>query len=180
VRVNPWDRDAVTTAERYADGLVDLDELTEAAAGTTSDWTAAYACAEAATAEGGYAAATHAAGNAAWEVGSQIASRADVHDDDHPIAVAARAGERAVQAALLRDIVGNPFHPVAADPRWVTSTVRGLAEGIYVERAFGRLPILADALDDAGCDSADILTHCRGDGPHVRGCWVVDLILGNE
>jgi hypothetical protein len=79
---------------------------------------------------------------------------------------------------VLRDVVGNPFRPATFDPFWRTSTVRGLAEGIYADRAFDRMPILADALEDAGCDSADILTHCRGDGPHVRGCWVVDLILG--
>jgi hypothetical protein len=53
-----------------------------------------------------------------------------------------------------------------------------LADAIYAERAFDRLPILADALEDAGCDSADPLAHCRGDGPHVRGCWVVDFVLG--
>ena len=66
------------------------------------------------------------------------------------------------------------------DPSWLTSTVIALAEGIYSDRAFDRLPILADALEDAGCDHADILAHCRGDGPHARGCWVVDLILGKE
>ena len=59
-------------------------------------------------------------------------------------------------------------------------TVRRLAQTIYAERAFDRLPILADALEDAGCDNADILAHCRGPGPHVRGCWVVDLLLGKE
>ena len=61
---------------------------------------------------------------------------------------------------------------------WVTPTVRALAEGIYADRAFDRLPILADALQDAGCDDADVLAHCRGPWPHVRGCWVVDLVLG--
>ena len=78
----------------------------------------------------------------------------------------------------LREVVGNPFRPVAFDPRWLTSTVVGLARGIYDERAFDRMPILADALEDAGCDDAHVLAHCRGDGPHVRGCWVVDLVLG--
>lgn len=81
---------------------------------------------------------------------------------------------------LLRDIFGNPFRPVTVDPRWQTETVVALAAGIYAERAFDRMPILADALEEAGCDHADILTHCRGDGPHVRGCWVVDLLLGKE
>jgi hypothetical protein len=81
-------------------------------------------------------------------------------------------------AARLRDIFGNPFRPVAFNPAWLTSTVLALARGIYDERAFDRMPILADALQDAGCDNDDILTHCRGPGPHVRGCWVVDLVLG--
>jgi hypothetical protein len=81
---------------------------------------------------------------------------------------------------LLRDIFSNPFRLVTLDPSWLTSTVVALAEGIYDERAFDRLAILADALEEAGCDNADILAHCRGPGPHVRGCWVLDLILGKE
>jgi hypothetical protein len=92
----------------------------------------------------------------------------------------ADSDEKVAQTHVLRDVLGNPFRPVTIDPAWLTSTVVALASGIYDERAFDRLPILADALQDAGCDSADILTHCRGDGPHVRGCWVVDLILGKE
>ena len=79
---------------------------------------------------------------------------------------------------LARDIFGNPFRPAALDPSWLTSTVVTLARGIYEERAFDRMPILADALQDAGCDNEDVLNHCRGPGPHVRGCWVVDLVLG--
>lgn len=88
--------------------------------------------------------------------------------------------EGAAQVCLLRDIFGNPFRPVTLDPRWQSETVVALASGIYAERAFDRMLILADALEDAGCDNADILAHCRGDGPHVRGCWVVDLILGKS
>ena len=83
-------------------------------------------------------------------------------------------------AILLRDIFGNPFRPVAADPKWLTSAVVGLAQAIYEERAFDRMPILADALEEAGCDNADVLNHCRQPGEHVRGCWVVDLVLGKE
>jgi hypothetical protein len=82
--------------------------------------------------------------------------------------------------AIQRDIFGNPFRPVAADPSWLTSTVLALARGIYADRAFDRLPILADALQDAGCDNEDVLDHCRGPGPHARGCWVVDLLLGKS
>jgi hypothetical protein len=83
-------------------------------------------------------------------------------------------------AQLLRCIVGNPFRPVAVETCWLTSTVVGLAETIYTERAFDRLPILADALEDAGCGEPALLAHCRGDGPHARGCWAVDLVLGKQ
>lgn len=88
------------------------------------------------------------------------------------------AGQAEAQCNLLRDIVGNPFRPVALDPVWRTEAVVALVAGIYADRAFDRLPVLADALEDAGCADADILSHCRGPGPHVRGCWVVDLLLG--
>ena len=63
------------------------------------------------------------------------------------------------------------------DSRWLTGNVVALADAIYAGRAFDRLPILADAFEDAGCTDRDILDHCRGPGPHVRGCWVVDLVL---
>jgi hypothetical protein len=79
---------------------------------------------------------------------------------------------------ILRDIFTNAFRPIAVDPAWRTSNVTALAQSIYDDRAFERLPILADALEDAGCDNAHILNHCRSGGEHVRGCWVVDLILG--
>jgi hypothetical protein len=82
--------------------------------------------------------------------------------------------------ALLRDIVGNPFRPVTFDPSWLTSTVLSLGKGIYEEKAFDRMPILADALQDAGCENENILNHCRYESVHVRGCWLVDLILGKE
>lgn len=81
---------------------------------------------------------------------------------------------------LVHDIAGNPFRPVTLDPSWRTSTVVALAEQMYDSRDFSPMPILADALQDAGCENADVLDHCRGAGPHVRGCWVVDLILGKS
>jgi hypothetical protein len=82
------------------------------------------------------------------------------------------------QASVLRDIFGNPFRPVAFSTAWRTDTAVALARQMYEAREFGAMPILADALQDAGCDSDAILDHCRGPGPHVRGCWVVDLVLG--
>lgn len=85
-----------------------------------------------------------------------------------------------LQAAFIRDIFGNPFRPVTLDSTWRTSDVVALARGIYEDRAFDRMPILADALQDAGCDRADVLNHCRELGPHVRGCWAVDAVLNKE
>ena len=83
-------------------------------------------------------------------------------------------------AQSLRDIFGNPFRPVTLDPSWLTSTVISLARQMYDYRDFSAMPILADALQDAGCDSAEILDHCRGPGPHVRGCFLMDLILNKS
>jgi hypothetical protein len=88
--------------------------------------------------------------------------------------------EAAGQAALVRDIFGNPFCPVAFSPAWRTDTAVTIAQQMYESRDFAAMPILADALQDAGCDSDDVLNHCRGEEPHVRGCWVVDLVLGRE
>jgi hypothetical protein len=89
--------------------------------------------------------------------------------------------ERKAQACLVRDVFGNLFRDVAVDPAWLgwkDGTVIKLAQGIYDDRAFDRLPVLADALEEAGCDNAYILAHCRQPGEHVRGCWAVDLLLG--
>lgn len=88
--------------------------------------------------------------------------------------------EKEPHVALIRDVFGNPFRPVTLDPVWGTATVRQLAEVVYHERAFERMPILADALEEAGCHDTEILRHCRGSGPHARGCWAVDLLLGKE
>jgi hypothetical protein len=84
---------------------------------------------------------------------------------------------------LLRDVFGNPFRPSPLDPSWLAwngGTVPRMAQAIYDDRRFSDLPILADALEEAGCSNPDILAHCRSEGPHVRGCWVVDLILGKS
>jgi hypothetical protein len=110
-----------------------------------------------------------------WFVGCECRGGRPVEYVVHPGAVQA---EGTAQAALLRDIVGNPFLPVALDPAWHTHQVVTLARAIYDERAFDRLPVLADALEEAGCIDPGILAHCRGPGPHVRGCWPVDLLLG--
>jgi hypothetical protein len=83
------------------------------------------------------------------------------------------------QVELLREIFGD-IRPVRFSGQWRTSTAVALAHQMYESLDFSAMPILADALQDAGCDSAEILDHCRGPGPHVRGCWVVDLVLAKE
>jgi hypothetical protein len=88
-------------------------------------------------------------------------------------------GELGAICGLLRDVFGNPFRPAAVRPGWLTPGAVALAKRMYESRDFSALPTLADALRDAGCDSADVLNHCRdASAPHVRGCWVVDLVLG--
>ncbi|OWK45620.1 hypothetical protein [Fimbriiglobus ruber] len=87
----------------------------------------------------------------------------------------------AMEAALcdrLRDIVGNPYRSVTVPPEWRTQAILALAQGIVTERAFDRLPALADALEKVGCSDSELLTHCRQPRVHVLGCWVVDLLLG--
>ena len=69
---------------------------------------------------------------------------------------------------MIRDIFGNPFRPVVLDTAWQSEAVVGIARGIYEDRAFERMPILADALEEAGCTNADVLLHCRQPGEHVR------------
>jgi hypothetical protein len=87
-------------------------------------------------------------------------------------------------SGLLRDVFGPVlFFPIALNRTWLSwngSTVRNLAQAIYDEHRFTDLPILADALEEAGCDNADVLAHCRQPGEHVRGCWVLDLLLGKS
>jgi hypothetical protein len=98
---------------------------------------------------------------------------------------AAFDAELAAQCALLRDICGNPFRPVPVSPGWQTPQVVALAQAAYDQRELPAgtldqacLAVLADALEEAGCTDLTILGHLRGPGPHVRGCWAVDLILG--
>jgi hypothetical protein len=175
-------RDAVETAEQYADGLVTRDVLRTA-------WLAA--CEAVATVplasgplEGrrvprfvatAAAFATYRSHRCAREVAARVFHVAyygeALYDE------ARRVAEWASHVALVRCVFGNPFRPLAADRRWLTTTVVALAQAIYDDRAFDRLPVLADALEDAGCTDADLLDHCRGPGPHVRGCWAVDLLL---
>lgn len=169
-------RRAIEVAERYADGLATESELR--AADQDAD-----------TAFARWSARLTANANlviACWKVAGEAARNTlrncstAGHDHSFRFWTYGRRGAEARQAhcELLRDIVGNPFCPAICDPSWLTSDVATLAQGIYAVRAFDRAPILADALQDAGCESALILDHLRGAGQHARGCWAIDLLLG--
>ena len=85
------------------------------------------------------------------------------------------------QVHLLQELFGNPFKPITIEHAWRTQTVVALARVIHAERSFDLMPVLADALQDAGCDNDTILTHCRDTKHvHVRGCWLVDKLLRKE
>ena len=156
-RLDDLGRAAVEVAEQFADGRAGADALRAAR----------LACRGAGSAAAWYAAATRPA------VAARNAALSALAGPDP-------AAERAAQTELLRCVLGNPFRPVATNPAWLTPTVVSLAEGIYADRAYDRLPVLADALRDAGCEDPDVVSHCRGPGSHVRGCWVMDLVLGRE
>jgi hypothetical protein len=94
-----------------------------------------------------------------------------------------RAWHTAPRAALLRCLFRPPSSDVSLDPHWLAwegATIPRLAEGIYQDRAFEQLPILADALEEAGCADRALLEHLRAPGPHARGCWPLDLVLGKS
>jgi hypothetical protein len=164
----------VAVAERYADGLANAEDLASQRRGVYfpdefRTWVVAPSAYE-----------------GAWQAVDWLTSALTLmpRDPDALSQFPILAGEIVKRSVhFLRDIFDNPFRPVTIDPAWLTwrdGTFPKLAQAIYDEHAFDRLLILADALEDAGCDNADILAHCRGPGPHVRGCWVIDLLLGKE
>ena len=176
---------ALATAERFADGAASARQLL--AARKAADHANSTLVPEAPERYAAYAAYLAArktlpgprAVNWAFRA-AVLAAGAAPGSDGPPRWPVSRPDEERAQVALWRDIIGNPFRPSPFEPSWRTSTVVGLAGVVYDQGAFDRLPILADALEDAGCTDRAILDHCRGPGPHVRGCWVVDLILGKQ
>jgi len=117
-------------------------------------------------------------------VTAQHAARAaaDLQGEGNVLDSLVTIAEHRDQTALVRCLFGNPFRPPSVGPpsmraEWLTGNVKALAEGIYAERAFDRMPLLASALEASGCTSADLIEHCRSGGEHARGCWVVDLLL---
>jgi hypothetical protein len=100
-----------------------------------------------------------------------------------PFDAAAVRREKGPFCDLIRDVFGNPFRPVALEPAWLGwrgGLPAALARRLYESRDFGEMPVLADMLQDAGCADEQVLGHCRGPGPHVRGCFLVDLLLGKK
>jgi hypothetical protein len=108
--------------------------------------------------------------------------------DETQAACAARfTTEQARQCRVLRCVIGNPFLPITPDPAWRAPSVLSVAQAAYDERVMPageldgvRLAVLADALEEAGCTNAHILLHLCSPGPHARGCWPLDLILGQQ
>ena len=105
---------------------------------------------------------------------------ADLRGEKRALHAAATSAEHREQTGLLRCLFGNPFRPRPEHEAWVTPEVTALAEAIYAERAFERMPVLADALEASGCAHAGLIDHCRSGQEHARGCWVVDLLLGKD
>jgi hypothetical protein len=103
-----------------------------------------------------------------------------LHHWQHITGNMASAGESAAMSCLIREVFGNPFRPVTFDPRWRTPQVQAVARTAYEEKRWEDLPLLADALEEASCDSADLLGHLRSRENHVRGCWALDLALNKS
>jgi len=172
-------RHAVEQAELFADGGISLATLQNAA-------DAAQTVADDAESRASITGENEYPPSAAWCAAGTV----EFHDVYHVVGACRRdilfavsEGEEerilATQTEFIRDIFGNPFRPVAFDAAWRTDTALSLARHMYESRDFSAMPILADALQDAGCDLDDILNHCRdANGVHVRGCWVVDFVLG--
>jgi hypothetical protein len=183
-------RNAVDWAERFADGEVQRDDEYD-----RLDWAsegAAFRCEQSKTREDSpdwmdeVEVALHFRGRITEPERSSVraayfANALMTHDTHDPFDPTFSNYASLLLLPFLRDIFGNPFRPVAFAPEWRTDTAVALAKQMYDSREFGAMPILADALQDAGCDNADILSHCRDTSlTHVRGCWVTDLVLGKE
>jgi hypothetical protein len=174
---------AVEVAEQYADGLATEEQRT-AAARSAQQVCARFLRSRTRPAAGDYARQEAcSAATATTITRALLAARRTSEYAAEAGRLAGMKGRSDYQTSLLRDIFGNPFRQAVLPSSlqtWNGGTIGRLAASIYEERAFDRLPILADALEDAGCMDADILGHCRSAGEHVRGCWIVDLLLGKE
>lgn len=189
--IDPRSRHAVEVAERYADGAATGTEA-EAAFADAIAATEDLAVARDAAAVHGLTSPERVTAGKAWYVSQcgylcvetnghipQWAGLVATHSGWEP-APSEEAGKAilAAQCDLLREIFGNPFSPVQWSKQWQDPTVTKLAEVIYRDQKFEDMIILSDALEDAGCDEPEILSHCRGDSRHVPGCWLIDRIRG--
>jgi hypothetical protein len=172
-------RDAILAAERYADGAATFADLLAA------HRDAADVVREIPLASDRRTGVTRRQADRNWgsKAAAEVACRAaDPAWDARTAASAAGWTSGSTRYALsnhLRDIF-NPFRDAPFDPAWRTSTVLAMARYAYDSGDFSALPILADALQDAGCADEEVLAHCRADATHVRGCWVIDAILGKD
>jgi hypothetical protein len=173
-------RKVLEVAEARAEGVVTPEEV--AAAGSLAEEVARskYPLRQLARALGRVAVGSRYDWGNQPHVLAEVIASDDAEDWRSDAYQHAYLAEQERQLELLRDIFGNPFRVAALLDDWRTDTVLTLARQMYESRDFGAMPILADALQDAGCGDEQILAHCRGPGPHVRGCWVVDLVLGKE
>ena len=181
---------AVEIAERLADGLATEQErdAAERAANEASSAAVLSRQASGFTIPELFTIAARAAGFTVTnlidtEAGLAIVAASSLIARHESVSPGRREAENTIYSSTLRDIIANPFRSVALNRAlltWEGCTIANIAQAIYDDRAFDRLPVLADALEDAGCDNADILAHCRQPGPHVRGCWVIDRLTGKE
>jgi hypothetical protein len=182
------EQEAVEVAERFVDGLATEAELDNHSRLIPWNYgaTAAIAVCTPDAYRGTRACAEDASKVAAEEAAKNLSQRGRPKFGRKALQAAARSAEEiewVAQAVLLREIIGNPFRTGTIDPSWLSwndGTVPKMAQVIYEERRFEDLPVLADALEDAGCTDTAILNHCRAQGEHVRGCWVIDLLLGKS
>jgi hypothetical protein len=182
-------QEAVELAERFADGGVSQRKLNMARVGRQKQYPAGllptvpgYAAwaANMTLQRRGWSAAHWAVEATLSTVVAASTGSEPWGEEVHAIRLAARNAEVACQAALLHDIFGPlPFRQITVDQSWQTSAVVALATSIYDERRWQDMPILGDALQEAGCSDAEVLAHCRG-MIHARGCWLVDLLLNKE
>jgi hypothetical protein len=172
-----YNRHSVSIAEAAADGRVTRDELERFYESVVDDLFSGYANMAGVAHPDVQAALDRTCAAAEYYLSTDAA-------DPTPPGVSLLPAVHARLADLVREVFGNPLRPLppptAAVLAWNGGTVPALARAIYDDWAFARLPVLADALEEAGYTDAAVLEHCRGSGPHTKGCWAVDLVLGKE
>ena len=168
---DPRSREAIEVAERYCDGEATRKSLAEAHRAATVAYREARARRTSAHIPSWAVSKATRPNN---PMGAMLETLCAISGgEDNPW-----CGELAV---MIRDAFGpRLYRQVAFDPCWRTSTVMNVASTIYEERAFQCLPILADALMDANCSASELIDHLQANGPHIRGCWVLDLVLNKE